>query len=736
MTKQINRNRSTNVRLKAVFPALMLAGSTSAFAQAPTAPKIDWMDFHATSQDSDTVDLDVGWSISHDEPADSVQYRVDGIPVKARSIAHDQYQGEAVLPIGREDVFDFTIAICNSDGCGETDPVSVSLSGTDKASSDANTPFNSMNGAEIEAELERIRINTEWVRSYYDLPQRDISAGQTQVTGLLASELGKAALSGIVRAGADVGFQVLMGQLGLGRMSFSNQVGELHDSIDALANQISDLTLSIEELQDQTSWQGFLNQHKDANSAVNMIYGNFESVIGWLENGIEPDYAAWTNARKNIDDSLTILAGAALNPGGGIIDMRDGAIFQLINAIPQRVASVESYWPLVDEYRDFYRAAIAVGYLGLDLIEDNFDGTGTTRVLADQALSVGKRATLAMYTYGVAPELPEGNGQPLDLAQLRGSVDGYASAAFASHDERTNRIPSASTLSAAMSQMASDYRPEHHGGLSLEAFLAESNIPTSFVIENSGGWHGTGWHVHKVSLGSPHQGIPPAYEIKPLVGEMTGNNWSDSYQYFCHGIDCMFGGDLIAAWTDSQIREGINHRKGQLRSLDGYTLNNGRYAVTHYGAVDLTDRLNHAGRMAEFDPELVRLAAFGDGVASLPRAVIPGGNQNGSIGASDANIMNAGDYSLDWQLDGNLVLRDLQGMIVWQTGTSHQANELVWQTDGNLVLRMNGLAIWASATADAQQGGFGGQEFKLHPNGELQIVNEHDQVIWQGGVVN
>jgi hypothetical protein len=198
----------------------------------------------------------------------------------------------------------------------------------------------------------------------------------------------------VAKEGGSQAFRAVMNVLGLGDDGISSQLSELQSSINALNSQIVQLTTAIDDLSDKSAWQGFLNQNKDANNEVNAIYTSFGSIMGWLNNGVEPDYAAWSNARKNLDDAISTLAGAVLNPGQGIVDMRDGSIYQLMDAVPQRAASVESYWTIIDEYRDYYRAAIAVGFLALDLIEDNYDGSGTTRVMADNALLAGQHAVL------------------------------------------------------------------------------------------------------------------------------------------------------------------------------------------------------------------------------------------------------------------------------------------------------------------------------------------------------
>jgi len=197
------------------------------------------------------------------------------------------------------------------------------------------------------------------------------------------------------------------------------------------------------------------------------------------------------------------------------------------------------------------------------------------------------------------------------------------------------------------------------------------------------------------------------------------------------------GISLIYAANDSLILEAINEGKAAIRAAGGYRLPDGTFAESHYSMVDLSDRLNHAGRMSEFNVDAVRLAAFGEFGTMLPRGVLPG-SEPGNICLftqdQDQELLRAGEYRLTWQSDGNLVI-STNGEQVWTSGTQNMADKLCWQNDGNLVIRLDGsgAAVWATGTADKQHGGLGGQRLKLYSNGALQIVNESSDPLWQVG---
>jgi len=110
-----------------------------------------------------------------------------------------------------------------------------------------------------------------------------------------------------------------------------------------------------------------------------------------------------------------------------------------------------------------------------------------------------------------------------------------------------------------------------------------------------------------------------------------------------------------------------------------------------------------------------------------------GGTNNGDSCWDTQNlpVLGIGDYQLDWQPDGNLVL--YQGETArWASNTSgNPGAQLCWQLDGNLVIyNAAGAAIWASNTADAEHGGDGGLWLTLYQDGTLEIVNGSGVALW------
>ncbi len=83
-------------------------------------------------------------------------------------------------------------------------------------------------------------------------------------------------------------------------------------------------------------------------------------------------------------------------------------------------------------------------------------------------------------------------------------------------------------------------------------------------------------------------------------------------------------------------------------------------------------------------------------------------------------------YHLTFQQDGNLVLYNNAGSVMWATQTNGApATELRMQPDGNLVMYGNGQTLWASNTA-----GHPGAQLRVQDDGNVVIYSPGQQVLW------
>ncbi len=86
-------------------------------------------------------------------------------------------------------------------------------------------------------------------------------------------------------------------------------------------------------------------------------------------------------------------------------------------------------------------------------------------------------------------------------------------------------------------------------------------------------------------------------------------------------------------------------------------------------------------------------------------------------------------YKLNFQRDGNLVLINQSGQVLWATGTEGRGETLAMQADGNLVIYGGGRALWATNT-DGNSGAF----FAIQSDGNLVIYkSDGQQALWASG---
>lgn len=89
----------------------------------------------------------------------------------------------------------------------------------------------------------------------------------------------------------------------------------------------------------------------------------------------------------------------------------------------------------------------------------------------------------------------------------------------------------------------------------------------------------------------------------------------------------------------------------------------------------------------------------------------------------------SGRAFLSFQDDGNLVLKNQTGAVLWTSDTTGRGEYAVFGTDGDLVVYDAGNSpLWESGTA-----GNPGATLWLNPTGSLVIYNSSGQAIWQEG---
>ena len=754
--KTFTHNKLSKAVQTALVVGIAVTGSVSAMAAIPEVPTIDWLEASIVEADSsDFIEVDAGWSRYDLEDAYSVQYRIDGKPVASSALEPGERSGDAIVDLSvdmdNDQEIDFTIALCNAEGCSETNPFIISVTdGFDVEVTAGDAPVSIVTapsqvfGASPAAAPAMMLGGVNPAGAFLGQP--------------LATELAKAALGGLLSGATNASFQKVMSALGLGALATADQVAQLQSSVNDMSDAIVKITQDLEDLGDKSEWHSFVEMHKTANVFVSQIHGAFEDLSKDVAQGKYPADYVLAAKYSVLDDGMTALTGATATAGNGLLDMRDGAIYQLMEAVPQRVSSVESYWPIIEQYREYYRTALALGYLALDLFADNFDDSGAVRVAAERIFGTAQTATLNMYAYGLAPEVPTSGTETLDFVQIRGQLHAVADEEYAVLDESAVLTKSdESYIVGWLANAAAQYQPEHHDGLTLEEFLIESNVPTAYFIDNNTvGYNNMGWYIREVEPGDPNLDIAPLWGVFPRVARIEGNTFVDDAAPFCELNQDLCNGETDT-WrmeydpyggyepsVDNAIKDRINARKAAALANGGFVFNSSSAetpvtnAVGYYSIVDLTGRVNHAGRMAELDADLVSMAAFGDRAATLGAGMLPGSEGGECIGLPEepTHLMDVEDYFLLWQPDGNLTLRrEADNHLMWVAGTHQNADMLCWQSDGNLVIYNGTDVTFESDTSDDALGGYGGRFLKLHKNGALQIVNELDDVLWWKGTM-
>jgi hypothetical protein len=106
---------------------------------------------------------------------------------------------------------------------------------------------------------------------------------------------------------------------------------------------------------------------------------------------------------------------------------------------------------------------------------------------------------------------------------------------------------------------------------------------------------------------------------------------------------------------------------------------------------------------------------------------------NQSLMRGQSLVSNNGRFQLDFQLDGNVVLKHLRsGRVMWATGTNDKpAFRLTMQDDGNLVVySRDSRPLWASGVTGPQMRR--GQVLTLQDDGNL-VVTSRGRVYWASG---
>ncbi|RST03826.1 Dyp-type peroxidase [Streptomyces sp. WAC07149] len=128
------------------------------------------------------------------------------------------------------------------------------------------------------------------------------------------------------------------------------------------------------------------------------------------------------------------------------------------------------------------------------------------------------------------------------------------------------------------------------------------------------------------------------------------------------------------------------------------------------------------GALYAFTPSLPTLRALAEG--KLDRSVEV--HRGTVLRAGD--VLDAGSVRLTLKADGDLVLLDQAGSLLWSAGTEGTGNEAFFSADGELTVRSAaGANLWSSGTA-----GHPGARLLVRPAGDV-VVLDGDRALWHAG---
>jgi hypothetical protein len=107
-------------------------------------------------------------------------------------------------------------------------------------------------------------------------------------------------------------------------------------------------------------------------------------------------------------------------------------------------------------------------------------------------------------------------------------------------------------------------------------------------------------------------------------------------------------------------------------------------------------------------------------------------SQNNNLSIGNSIVSYDGQFTLVFQVDGNLVLYGCFGVAIWASNTSYDSTHtraVFMQDDGNLVMYIDSVAVWASNTAGKGKGPY---YLSMQDDGNLVIYGSTG-AIWATG---
>lgn len=403
MTNQTLSNAAPRVA-HPVFRATPLAASfallwSGATLATPGEPVLDWLETeHRMSDSANSVEVPISWNRFYGEPALTAQYWLNDELVLTRAVDDGNTQsGSATLTIAQPGEYSLTVSLCDTDGCSESEPVSLSVfdGGDGLAFVDSGA---TESAAMLTFEEAQRIVNETQARLANDALAGDFAAvAMDETWGVwFAGFVGKAAL----KYGLTMGFDALLGEIGLRAdgPDLAAQLAGIDQSLGEIRTQLDDISRKIDVGKADTD---FKNSHRLADVAVQnikTIAGSIAAAEAGTSAPTQFQLESWAKDNRNNIGALRSLLTNSLT--GAVPLMLD--YYQLKYPVSTGIETRTE----VDGYLNGFRAALGVALLNQAWLTDAF----ASNALYDEGADSDARATVVSaynMTGAPYPQLPD-----------------------------------------------------------------------------------------------------------------------------------------------------------------------------------------------------------------------------------------------------------------------------------------------------------------------------------------
>lgn len=304
----------------------------------------------------------------------------------------------------------------------------------------------------------------------------------------LAQKFGSSFLKGLLRGAGHETFSVVLAELGFDsgdQREVVAALAQIQGSLSEIREQNRQIIEAIEQVHNEVLRANFKRANADVVRYSDNIQDTLRVIQHWINEDVTPEQSTVTLTVLDLRAHASDMRGAAS-------DQDSGAVPLLLQAYDRNVSNTEQLWEAVGEYRDQVRASMAQAVAGIELAIEHWNHPSDEYTASHTVASESALATVdAMYATGVAPSGP--GGSPFVQLQNSAALTEFAQGGVPAGDQWLweNAHVTAKDTEPWLQQLASNYRPANHGGMTLEVFLTSQGVPTSYVFTDAWGYRTT-----------------------------------------------------------------------------------------------------------------------------------------------------------------------------------------------------------------------------------------------------